>query len=87
MSTILYHEHRESSMNFPTSRHIPQARVIDEFQDSIADPKVKAGLDISGYILILPVFGIVGSFIGAALIQFGVIDEIVTMASMLSSLL
>jgi hypothetical protein len=38
-------------MNYKLNRNISRAKAIDDFQDSIADPNVKATMDLSGPIL------------------------------------
>lgn len=49
----------------------PAARRIDEYQDSISDPSVKAGPDVSGYWFIgLCLFPLVGiGILGAVLLN------------------
>lgn len=72
-------------MSYESNRSIPRARAIDEYQDSLASSNVRSGFDISGYVLGIPVLGLVGFYVGMAFTQFGVIDHVAALASMISS--
>jgi hypothetical protein len=59
-------------MTHARNRSIPAAKAIDEYQDSISDPSVRAPRDISGYAIIgglvsIPAIGIALALLAAGL--------------------